>query len=395
MKNHRLLVPLALSTLGLIHCGSSSNNNPDGGGGPGSDGGGGTSSLPTNCADAANASKPACASKDPAGGTIGSGPSVYDNGVTNMIAGGYLDGDTAVMAVHGDSMSGYGFVLSVDLKTGNRKVISGAYTDAMGMSSMTVGSGPMWNQPMDVAKGKSGLYVISVEGPGSPSIFQVDASGNRTLVFDSTAMTCSEKAGAGPSNYGPASNSVATDGSGVAYTAGNGGSSQIGVDTIDATGKCTIISYTDPMYQVGTGFAVDDLKGITISGATLYGLSFPQDALYSVDLATGNRALVSSDTSGMSKGAGDPLGTDWVKIGTGGVAWTTASGDLGYSFTVTKVDLASGNRTGITAATGSLAGGNSTTSVLLGEWNGKVVLGSMASLHLLDPVSKDSNRISR
>jgi hypothetical protein len=372
-------------------CSSSPSSNDDGGPSPeaGRDSAAqdsGQSSLPTNCIDPNNASKPQCVGDDPSAGTLGTGPSFAEGQV--YFAGGYVSGSTLVVT-GGDATTG--FVMTIDLTTGNRTLLSGQLDDPK-QGNITVGTGPAFAFPSTVAKDGADYVVLDSD------IYKVDGTGTRTLLSNLSTLKCTVSAGTevGADDLSPSAGvGVGSDGS--LYMPATDGNSYGALTKISATGAtCTVVSYsgdpTDKVAAIGTGPSFDTLfSGVLVSNV-LYGGDFAQESIIGVNITTGVRTNISDwGTNGV--GTGDNGGSDSVAPGSGNWLWTWGAPPA-FTDTVVKVDIATGNRTGFLAATGPLSNVNLAGVEVYGEWNGNVVLGMFQSIYLLDPASLDTNRIS-
>lgn len=149
--------------------------------------------LDMDCRCHANFEEPECTSVDQAtsqGLEYGEGPKLWEMGVRVRNGDIWPEREEIIVAVsNGDDRPG--FVLALDYQTGDRRIISGAYTDAY-TGDTEVGSGEMWMEPTYALRGEDGqIYVYAhgnrYGGAGLDvinEIWRVDPdSGDRTLVW--------------------------------------------------------------------------------------------------------------------------------------------------------------------------------------------------------------------
>jgi hypothetical protein len=168
---------VAMVSFSLAGCNSES------GSGPSSDGPVSPDPLAIDCKVSKNATDPLCVrtSKTTQRGT---GPRPMQFG--GSIQGGFLDGNRLVFAAMTQGLvTPAGVVMTMDLETGNRQVISGHYEDPVN-GPVVVGSGPNLGYTEDVAKGPDGWYAVTRDQvPVAPPrhVFKVDpATGARAVV---------------------------------------------------------------------------------------------------------------------------------------------------------------------------------------------------------------------
>ena len=362
----------------------------------GCDGGGGGagSTLPVDCTSADNGAKPQCATAEPNGGVLGTGPSIGLD--TTGFVGGYIDGDALVVGGAGDGNGAEAFVMSIDLKTGNRTLLTGTLGDAL-LGNLSQGTGEQFNPPTTVVKGANGPVV------GSGSLYEVAANGDRTLTADFSTLVCETAPGGAGATLAPDTRAFGVGSDGAFYVSASDGGQNGGVVKIAADGaSCSVISYSGTsdatIAAIGSGPTFDFMNAGVMIGDTLFGGVFDRAGLFAVDVTSGARTLPSSWSIGITVGSGDDAGTRSIAPSSAGTLWSEDS--EATSHLVVKIDLATGNRTGVDVATGPLSAGAHTHAIIAGlnvygDFQGHLVVSDAHSVYLVDPASKDSNRISR
>ena len=328
---------------------------------------GGGTELPVDCRN--NDSRPVtesdihCAPYSGDTRTVGTGPAFGDT-----FGDGFMDG-THVVFANRNALADYTAIFSLNPATQVRTVISGTYNDPRTGLTM-VGTGPTISDVYDAARGSDGRYYFLVSDSDHPTgtwagllhdpvVIRIDpATGNRTEVVDfgTDANACMTRGGKRlyPNGALVVSSThsdfltmdVGSDGTiyaGVEGSEGGGVHNWGGIAAFSG-GHCRLISVDDSMNadDVGTGYQMTDAPaGIRLSGNTLYVI--PSDtALMAIDLATGNRTIVSNDVS--SVGSGPPVHTQYIQLAPDGMLWT-AGGDVSEALLV-GIDPATGNRIG-------------------------------------------------
>lgn len=339
-----------------------------------------------NAEGSVNANKPVCGCPGVTG-QIGSGPQI--GAVGGKYVCGALDSAASRLVMGVQSIQG-GSLWTVDLKTGNRVMVSGTVTDSATGQAQTTGTGDPMATPAAVRIGTDGWYAF--EGTSSQKQIQkVDpASGARTTLLTADQMagklggghpiTCTgapsldtsfarPEAGMG---LGPANEAYLAMGKAPGYVA-------IVKVTFGATPTCAVVSgdnYDSPGESpVGSGPNLNGVDAIDFAGGKLFALDVQQESVFAIDPATGARTIVSSppliDAGAKVVDAGDDAGdagydaaggngtgqvtaTHCFTDATGGsnvfaftsatTAWTGAAVDSARDL-FTNIDLTTGNRT--------------------------------------------------
>lgn len=269
-------------------------------------------------------------------GKYGKGPHVYEFGEFAELRGGFMDAAAREIVIAGRFRAGddpirgakNGFVMAVNIDTGDRRMISGGYSEGDGVLKFK-GEGPGFWDAWKVLPGPDGkLYVFDYLGTGNAQILRVDpATGDREFVWtnekpeqvDPTLGIC-DHGSMDPSERQRISvpieggnPSFALDDQGRFYMAFNqaGFETGVGLIRVGADGKsCEYLSRTGATrgnvtyYQKdigqGASFGQGALSGLSIEGDTLYALNFINGTLFSVDINTGDRKLITSGTTAVA-----------------------------------------------------------------------------------------------
>lgn len=299
-------------------------------------------------------------------GNIGTGPLFGDT-----FREGFLDGNSVVFA------SGFGAgsawaVFSIDYQTKVRRVVSGSYRDPQ-LGMQTIGGGPDITDVYDVVHGPDGYYLFAGDAnhPTStwgsslvqdPVILRVDpVTGDRTEVLDfaPASAACVTRSGMRlyPTDVLVLSGDFADY---LTFDVGSDGAIYVGVggnDAADRTwfgvarfrgGHCELVSVHDSTGadSVGMGFQLTaELGAIRVAGGTLHATPSSFDAVIDIDLATGNRRVLSTaNTSNGVVGTGPAVHSGYMAIAPDGAIWT--AGGVVVDTQLTAVDPATGGRTG-------------------------------------------------
>ncbi len=307
-------------------------------------------------------------------GTVGSGPAFGA-----QFGEGFLDGGHIIFTA-GPPLGDAWAVYSLDPATGVRTVVSGTYQDPR-LGMMTVGTGPTIRHVYDAAKGPDGAYyffatvsthMTSTWGSSlidDSVILRVDpATGNRTEVLDFAQMStaCMTTGGTrlypndvlvvGGDNQDYLTFDIASDGAFyVSVGRDMGGSRKWGGVARFRGGQCHIVSLFDTMGTDNVGTGIELPTGapavIRLAGDHLYAVPASVYSIVQIDIATGNRMLISTaDTHVAAVGTGPGIHPDYMFVGADGSIWTSGGGDITMS-SLTRVDPATGNRTGYSPAT--------------------------------------------
>jgi hypothetical protein len=339
--------------------------NSESGSGPVSDGPVSPDPLAVDCKVSKNAADPLCVRTSKTT-QLGTGPRPMRFG--GAIKGGFLDGNRLVFAATTPGLyTPAGVVMTLDIETGNRQVISGHYEDPI-EGPIVVGSGGSLGYTMDVAKGPDGWYAVTRDQvPLSPPkhVFKVDpATGARTAVatwgykvgMPENTFQCKTPSG---SNIFPTENSLAVGPDGTIYLnvfgmemQKNGETSAHGIVAIRDT-SCRIVTLTIGAGEtggVGSGPSIiSSYYSLRFSNGKLYGLASTNQSLVEIDPATGARRRISSSSSstpvGSSTGYGI-VGSEWLAFEGDNRAWVIGSSSSSGYPTLASIDLATGDRVG-------------------------------------------------
>jgi hypothetical protein len=237
-----------------------------------------------------------------------------------------------------------GAILAVDLKTGQRRIISGVGEEVRG-------EGPAFGHLTDVRRGPDGaMYAFSDRyNPGEMAIYRIDeATGDRSIIWegrngdypqceigeDDVVQYTDSGFAIGPQGQFYIGVSNPTQGSGIVEVAADGSS-------------CKILTFSgDASVARGEGFQMRGfVMGYTVHDGKLWAFTSGEKTFFSVDLATGDRGdAVEIDpwtlgerwaawddsrqlfwTSGMMNGtwaaAYDPADKSFLTVYQGGVDW--------------------------------------------------------------------------
>ncbi len=273
--------------------------------------------------------------------------------------------------------SGVDAIFEVDLVTGNRRIISDAVT----------GSGPNLSSPKSITLNSSEntLYVSDsewVSGDFVGSIIEVDiVTGNRTVVSD--AMI-----GSGPSLSSPHSITLNTKDNKIYVSdsswAGDGYLGKI-VEIDLATGNRTVISSdtvgAGPEFEYITSFSLVQEKG------KAYVTDSSLGAVLEMDLATGNRTIISSSKVGMGRRM-----SSLMSIRLNGSEDKAYVLNMSYS-TLFEIDLLSGDRDVVfDASIGLGVALNNAHSIFLNRVESKVYIADAAEEAIFEVDLATGNR---
>jgi hypothetical protein len=335
---------------------------------------------------------------------LGSGPRFQDPTPGTPFGYGFLEGDTLVVAM-GNRLMGpgqprQGTIMRVDLRTGDRAVVSGTYSDPA-TGAKTVGTGPEFGNVGDVQKGPDGAwYVYAITD--TRRIMKVDpATGARTLVGTISEGICRFALGGGPGSSLTRMNVVAPDEFLVTFDQASPARGILRVKMSGGAGTCTVLTGTsasDKTFERGSGPPIlSPLAGVSLYQGSIYAVDTTAGALLKIDPATGDRIKVSSTTDKLGSGA-FPIrrgflairGKTATQFGTG--AGTSPPGTNSFH---TTISLETGDRTGsprmgdgpaITASENDPAWAHATWPFL--------ILTNGDSIVLYDPATGNRNYLS-
>lgn len=277
------------------------------------------------CAEHATA--PECQSQPDS--VIGAGPTLTNVSGRGALHSGFRDGNSLVVGASTGTGTGgrdLGAIVSIDLVTGERRILAGAYANpAVGV--FEVGTGLSLGGPVnDVqpgathADGTRALYAI-----GAGGLVRVDANGSIEVLWRGARVCTGES-----STASPRTTTLAVSADERVYLA----------DTLSrivaydpATNRCSVVSSS----ITGRGPTMYQVHALRFGGDSLWALDL--DSLFRIDPSTGTRVRVSSATYSHEVGAGDrDLGTDRMDASDDGV-WTAAE-----EGTFVRVDPVTGER---------------------------------------------------
>ena len=316
------------------------------------------------------------------GERFGQGP---DFGRNTRLLGGFVEAasrELIIAARWQDSSGKYGMIWAVNMDSGDRRVISGAFLDNnAGFTRVVKGDGaPSFVEPYHVLKGPDGDYYVAdrVLNPNNPSqtvagrvrVLRVSpATGDRTLVWDSGDRDafgwCPHRSTVSGTQATPWEDinipTFAMDAQGRFYFANSQGGRGSGTailrisadgstcEDITRSGATAANGYTTGNLLKGGGFDVSQgtYEAISVDGDTLYAVNLPGRTLVEIDIPTGDRKLLSSAGNALLVGSG-PTGRDGIPSyytikdpSDDGFIWVV--GDEGKTLMV-RVDKRTGNR---------------------------------------------------
>lgn len=351
--------------------------------------------LPINCTAMPDA--PECARPiwiDP--GTIGSGPHLSHGGFPELGAG-FLDAANERVVVSAkfgsDSVLPTGAIATIDLRTGERVIVSGRwYDDYVGASGLNeVGTGAPIDYYFDVKPGADGWYAVGqrvMDGGASKyaTVVHIDpATGDREVVWDEIDHPCDDGAGQAITPN-PDSIAIAPDGRVLLNFGQDPLGAGYGIAAVSTTG-CVVVSRSGGANpDVGGGDAItDDFRGMDVGNGLVWGVDWLSETLTTIDPATGERTRISS-TGGSMIGTGPELANQALAFG-GDVVYT-------YAGWLTEVDPATGNRTEVTMGDGPLSFADEDGKVIPHANPKWVVVLSEVAVTVLDKQTGNNNILS-
>lgn len=276
----------------------------------------GATSLVPDCRLDIHSDAPACTS-EPVPGSLGGGAPFPGEVVL-----AFVDGDSAYV---GFEVVGEAALFEVDLMTGDRALVTGAYEDPA-TGRVERGAGPALDGFGSAAMGDGALYLHTGD-----ALYSVDlATGDRTLVIDDASLCSVGASGETASASLLDGMTLAPDG--TIYVARNFQS----VVAVSGT-SCRLVSSAEREPLVGTGPALNgDYESLVALDDALYALT-ERGQVVRID-ASGNWQVVSSVDVGDGP---SPIG-EYMDRTLDDSLVTTGSG-LGRLGVV--IDLATGNRT--------------------------------------------------
>ena len=292
--------------------------------------------------------------------TLGTGPHLFDQpGLSQDWANGYVDvaGNRLIVGGRwGDGDEKLGALISVDMSNGNRRVISGAAVSDPRRGSTVTGAGDELGQVRGVAAmpGNAAVVMSSLQsGRVDPmQLVRVDlATGARTSFWRADGKkgaACTPPIGASFNMY---PGQIATDPSGNVYVLGGTAGVGSGVFKVSPDGtKCTVVSFAGSSLASanhrgqGPDWSTSSLQDVIVRDGKMFILDPGTRALYKVDMANGDREIVTRHGSPNTVGTGPYIaltGIDRLSDG----CFVTQDNEL-----VVMVDPQSGNRTKLDVA---------------------------------------------
>lgn len=316
--------------------------------------------LPVDCRGPLHRDDPRCANPyDLEPNTIGDGLNID----SLELNGGFIDrdGGRVVVSTSGIDSSA---VISIDLETGDREILSGRIFDDL-LGPVEVGRGELPTSLGDVQRDPSdGSWIALDTSVGGAEIYRIDPeTGDRSVLYEQ-GLLGSEEAVCRLDGYGllvgwevpilpqegTANLVVGEDGTiWVRASRAGSGSEDLGIEGIVALrgGSCDVLTAYSAEYPfeigVGDGPAVPDYYSWLVrDGERL--LAIPSSyVLHAIDLASGARTTLSSADTSAPVGDGPELGSDCAVLSADGqTLWTAGP----YADGVVGVDVESGERGG-------------------------------------------------
>lgn len=216
-------------------------------------------------------------------------------------------------------------LIEVDLATGNRSIVSNSSN----------GTGPVFNNGMSLAFNSTETKAY-VADRFSDALFEIDmATGDRTVISNSSTGT--------GSNFSDPRGAVLNSDNTKAYVLDVGVDALFEVDL--SNGNRTILSNS----SFGSGENFSNLKDIAINatGTTAYLVDDDLDVLFAVDLSTGDRTIVSESSVGTGTSFSDPV--NLVLNAAGTKIYMLDDNNFAESYLV-EIDVATGDRSLISSS---------------------------------------------
>jgi hypothetical protein len=326
----------------------------------------GTTSLVPDCRLEIHADAPACTG-EPVPGTLGGGAAFPGEVVL-----AFVDGDSAYV---GFELSGVAALFEVDLMTGDRALVTGAYEDPA-TGRVERGAGPPLDAIGSAAMGDGALHLHTGD-----ALYAVDlATGDRTLVVDdATLCTVGATAETASASLLRAM-TVAEDG--TIYIARNFQS----LVAVNGT-SCRIVSAAEREPFVGTGPTLSgDYEGLVVLGDSVFALT-ERGEVVRIDPSAGDWRVVSA----LDVGEGpSPIG-EYIDRTLDDRSLVTTGSGLGRLGVV--IELATGDRTELAQPDVTRALGSMRRAV---PWPSEpgIWVHAREGVELVDPASKNAVWVS-
>lgn len=267
-----------------------------------------------HCSDLSNQADKHCNLDTADPGSIGDGPSVgIQAAIVNSgsIGGGFIDGNRLIVAVWTSELSMAGYIMAVDLDSGNRTVISGQYYN----NHKELQPGGLLNHVRDVQPGPNGTYYTIVWGEQRGfKLLSIDPqkNGAQALVWDSQINHCMINKKEVPVYV----DSLASDPDGKVYLATqtvdpNHADPYTGIVKIE-NGKCQPVSYNNldtATPPLGSGPPLHLISGLRYNAGSLWAInsnlsnSSDSASLVKIDPNKGDRMFISGKGNLYGSGA--------------------------------------------------------------------------------------------
>jgi hypothetical protein len=354
--------------------------------------------LPVDCTDPNLVLDPVCIPvQHTQPGVLGSGPILPAGvGSPTKLGFGFATDDRILLAADGDGNEGA--VLGLDLRTGARSILSGAISDAAAIVHER-GTGPSLGGITGVVPLPDGAWIASTF-TAPRQLIRIDPdSGDRSLLFSWSSLTCSRPDGETPITLVP------QEGYGYLLASDDDGSLIFPADISNGDGYalvrwkdevCSVVSYYDRATSdaVGEGpFVLGGLRAIERGGDRLYALGSATNGLIEVELISGARRIVSLWD--------DPrVGSGKWKVGRDAIApdddviWTLGPVNQLF-FVLTEIDPATGDRFGHDGSQGAVYDVNTGNPRMWRHPSERwLVLELNGAFILYDPLTDNSNLLS-
>jgi len=278
-------------------------------------------------------------------GTLGTGPVFTVRSRMTKFQGGLVEGSNLYVGFGEKSVYTTELiaVYAVDLVTGNRKVISGTRVtnpndEYKSQTLATVGTGPSFGIMSSIRRLRPGKLLVS----GYNGLFVVDeATGNRELVVASISQ--------GEGCFKNSAGTIDLTSDGKVVVAGEGGPTS-GIQVFDiATKRCKVIAShgSTPATSVGSGaeFPGSRFSNVVRSATdpnVFYAQHWAQSGIWSVNIATGARQIVSKK-SGADKRGNVPSFMQGMPVTTAGKIWWSTDESGVQEGGLMSIDTSSGD----------------------------------------------------
>lgn len=308
-------------------------------------------------------------------------------------------------------------VMAIDLTTGDRTLVSGQVNDTL-LGIQKVGTGDRISSLDDVQPAPGGKWWALDSISGAAQIIEIDpATGNRTIVYPQEQFLqdggiCKVGTLGIALGFGASSNSftsglanivVHPDGK-VYIRGGRAYDKQLNELDLYAIaeldhGACRIVtafSTKMPDLAVGNGPTFNEMydwlgerNGALVAGVSEY-------YMHAIDIASGDRTMISSAATGGMLGDGGALGAAFVTSSPDGATLLTTGKFNTETFGGTvNIDVATGTRTTLAPAAGPQKNGDDGLPIAMPGLDGVYVIASLGMVTLYEPATGNSMFLSR